>query len=105
MDRAFGVNSSNIGLRLPRLFLEAGMTSPRVTMRQNAFLRGEEKRLWELTLEEARSAIVEHGVATNEELDHLCADLWRIAKDETVLVMLARVTQVWAGEQPSHRVE
>ena len=96
MDQAFGVNSSNIGPRLPRLFLEAGMTSPRVMMRQNAFLRGEEKRLWELTLEEARPAIVEHGVATNEELDHLCAELRRIAENETVLVMLARVTQVWA---------
>lgn len=97
MDRAFGVNSSNIGLRLPRLFLEAGMKSPRVMMRQNAFLRGEEKRLWELTLEEARPAIVEHSVATNEELDHVCAELRGIAENETVLVMLARVTQVWAS--------
>lgn len=96
MDKAFGVNSSDIGPRLPGLFLEAGMTSPRVTMRQNAFLRGEEKRLWELTLEEARPAIVEHGVATNEDLDRVCAELCRIAEDETVLVMLARVTQVWA---------
>jgi SAM-dependent methyltransferase len=97
MDKAFGVNSSDIGPRLPRLFLEAGMTSPRVTMRQNAFLRGEEKRLWELTLEEARPAIVERGVATNEDLDRVCAELYRIAEDETVLVMLARVTQVWAS--------
>jgi len=96
MDRAFGVNS-NIGPGLPRLFLEAGMTSPRVTMRQNAFLCGEEKRLWELTLEEARPAIVERGVATEEDLDRVCADLHRIAEDETVLVMLARVTQVWAS--------
>ncbi len=96
MDKAFGVNSSNIGLRLPRLFLQAGLNSPQVTMWQNAFLRGEEKRLWELTLEEARGAIVEHGVATNEDLDQLCAELRRIAEDETVLVMLARVTQVWA---------
>jgi len=96
MDKAFGVNSSDIGPRLPGLFVEAGMTSPRVTMRQNAFLRGEEKRLWELTLEEARPAIVEHGVATNEDLDRVCAELCRIAEDETVLVMLARVTQVWA---------
>lgn len=96
MDKAFGVNSWYIGSRLPKLFVEAGFAAPQVTIRQNAFLRGEEKRLWELTLEEARPAILEHGVAASEELDEICAELRRIAEDETVLVVVARVTQVCA---------
>lgn len=96
MDKAFGVNSWDIGSRLPNLFVEAGLAAPQVTIRQNAFLRGGEKRLWELTIEEARPAIVEHGVAASEELDKICAELRRIAEDESVLVNAARVTQVCA---------
>lgn len=96
MDKAFGVNSGDIGSRLPKLIAEAGFETPQVRIQQHAFHRGEEKRLWELTLQEARPAIVEHGVAASEELDRICDELRRIAEDESVLVIAARVTQVCA---------
>ena len=96
MDEVFGVNSWDIGSRLGELVAEAGFETPEVRVQQHAFHRGGEKRLWELTLQEARPAIVEHGVAPSEELDRICGELRRIAEDESVLVIVACVTQVCA---------
>lgn len=42
------------------------------------------------------TAIFAAGASTPEELGSICADMQTIAQDETTLVMLARVTQVWA---------
>ena len=65
-------------------------------VKQIAELRGPNKRFWEITLREATQAILAAGAATREELDTICAGLRTVAEDETTLVMLARVTQVWA---------
>lgn len=95
VNRARGLDSY-IGLKLPRLVGEAGFTRPEVMVKQIAELRGPNKRFWEITLREATQAILAAGAATQEELDTICAGLRAIAEDETALVMLARVTQVWA---------
>jgi len=84
------------GLELPRLFREAGFAAPEVRMSQPVFLRGPCKLLWEMTLREAAPSIVASGVSTEQELQSICAELRRIAADDTVLVGIARVTQVWA---------
>ena len=65
-------------------------------VKQIAELRGPSKRFWEITLREAAPAILATGVVTQEELDSVCVEIRSIAEDETTLVMLARVTQVWA---------
>ena len=99
MDTVFGVDS-NIGLKLPRLFQEVGFIDPQVTIQEIIRLHGEEKRFWEITLQEARPAILQHGVAAAEELDEVCAEMRRIAEDKTTLVVvLARITQVWARKE------
>jgi ubiquinone/menaquinone biosynthesis C-methylase UbiE len=95
VNRSHGLDSS-IGLKLPRLFQEAGFARPQVTVNQIAALRGDEKRFWELTLREAAPAILAAHASTAEELDAICEQMRMIAEDESVLVMLARVTQVWA---------
>lgn len=95
VNRARGLDSY-IGLKLPRLVGEAGFTRPEVMVKQIAELRGPNKRFWEITLREATQAILAAGAATQEELDTICAGLRTVAEDETTLVMLARVTQVWA---------
>jgi len=102
VNRARGLDS-HIGLKLPRLFGEAGFTRPEVMVKQIAELRGPNKRFWEITLREATQAILAAGAATQEELDTICAGLRTVADDETTLVMLARVTQVWArlGSMPN----
>lgn len=74
---------------------EAGLATPEVMVKQIALLRGEAKRFWEITLREAAPAVFAVGASTPEELESIRAEIQTIAKDETTLVMLARVTQVW----------
>jgi len=95
VNRSHGLDSY-IGLKLPRLFHEAGFSQPEVKVNQIAVLRGEEKRFWELTLREAAPAILAAHASTSEELDAICAEMRKIAEDESILLILARVTQVWA---------
>ena len=87
---------SYIGLKLPRLFRDVGFSEPEVRVNQIAVLRGEEKRFWEVTLREAAAAILAAHACTSEELDAICEEMRQIAQDERILLMLARVTQVWA---------
>ncbi len=95
VNRSHGLDSY-IGLRLPRLFRKVGFSQPEAKVNQIALLRGEEKRFWELTLREAAPAIFAAHASTSEELDAICEEMRKIAQDESILLMLARVTQVWA---------
>ena len=95
VNRSYGLDS-HIGLKLPRLFREVGFSQPEAKVNQIAILRGEEKRLWELTLREAAPEILALHASTSEELDAICEEMRRIGQDESILLMLARVTQVWA---------
>lgn len=90
-----------IGLKLPSLFRAAGFSRLEIKMCQLAYLRGEEKRFWELTLREATPAILAAGASTPAELETICHEICKIAEDESTLVMLARVTQVWAKQPGS----
>lgn len=95
VNRAHGLNS-NVGLELPRLAREAGFQNPDVRVKQIASLRGRSKRFWEITLREAAPAILAAGACSAEELESICGEMRKIANDDSVLLMLARVTQVWA---------
>jgi SAM-dependent methyltransferase len=90
-----GEIDSDIGAKLHTLFVEAGCADPEVAVHQPAFLRGEPKKFWSITLREAESAIASQGIACADEIDSLCTDLERIAQDDSVLVLVARVYQVW----------
>jgi ubiquinone/menaquinone biosynthesis C-methylase UbiE len=94
MNRSSGLDSF-VGLKLPRLFRDAGFAQPEVEVSQIARLYGEEKRFWEMTLREAAPAILAARASTSEELDSICEEMRKIAEDESILLMLARVTQVW----------
>ena len=86
---------SEIGLKLHRLFREAGFRSPNILLKQIATLRGPAKQFWEMTLREATPAIIQAGAASAEELEAICAEMRAIARDETTLVVLPRISQVW----------
>jgi hypothetical protein len=73
-----------------------GFSQLETKVNQTAVLRGEEKRFWEWTLREATPAILAANASTPEELDAICEEMRKIAEDESILLMLARVTQVWA---------
>jgi 2-polyprenyl-3-methyl-5-hydroxy-6-metoxy-1,4-benzoquinol methylase len=94
VDLQRGVDS-DIGAKLHTLFIEAGCKEPEIAVYQPAFLRGEPKEFWKITLREAQSTMVDRGIATTEEINSLCNDLERIAQDDSILLLVARVYQVW----------
>ncbi|HXY11774.1 MAG TPA: hypothetical protein VEI52_28320 [Terriglobales bacterium] len=83
-------------LSYPDYFVKWGCNQLEAEVNQIVLLRGVEKRFWELTLREAATAILAADASTLEELDAICEEMRKIAEDESVLLMLARVTQVWA---------
>jgi SAM-dependent methyltransferase len=84
------------GAKLPRLFLDAGLPKPEVSLIHPIYLRGEGKRLWEYTLLEGAPYMIEKGLCTRAELDKLAADLAAVAVDETIAVAQGSMPVVWA---------
>jgi ubiquinone/menaquinone biosynthesis C-methylase UbiE len=93
--RILGVDY-NYGLRLPVAAKEAGFSEVEVRLNQPAYLRGEEKRLWEHTFAEVAPAIARAGVASKAELDRLLAEMRACADDENVLIAQASLPGVIA---------
>jgi SAM-dependent methyltransferase len=85
-----------LGFKLPRMFLEAGLPKPEVAVIHPIYLRGEAKRLWEYTLLEGSSYMVEKGICTQAELDALAVDLAAVATDETIAVAQGSMPVIWA---------
>jgi hypothetical protein len=67
-----------------------------VTFNHPVRMRGEEKRLLELSVAEAAPALVEAGLITADEQEHTFVEMQRLAADETVLAVMPRLAQVWA---------
>jgi hypothetical protein len=85
-----------LGIRLHRLFRQAGLNRPQVRFDQPVYATGEGKRFWEYTVLEAGPAIIEAGLATAVELERLAQELAAVAQDETIMVAQARKVQLWA---------
>ena len=94
VDRQRGIDS-DIGAKLHTLFAEVGYKDPKIVVSEPAFLRGEAKKFWAITLREAESAIVAGRIEGSDRIDSICSDLEQIAKDDSVLVLNGRVFQVW----------
>jgi|SRR5262245_16042192 len=92
---AWGVDYT-LGHRLLQMVLDADFAEPEITYNQPVIARGENKRLLELSLAEARPSLVEAGLITSEELDQTLVEMQRIVEDETVLAVMPRMSQVWA---------
>jgi ubiquinone/menaquinone biosynthesis C-methylase UbiE len=95
LGRAIGVDYDH-GLKLPTRMLEAGFESPEVSFDMPVYLRGAEKRLWELTFAEAGPAIVRAGVASAQEVEELVTQMKREAEDETTMMVPYPLLGAWA---------
>jgi SAM-dependent methyltransferase len=85
-----------LGLKLPRMFLDAGLSGPETSFVHPIYQRGERKRLWEYSFLEAGAYTVENGLCTQAELDALAVDLAAVAADETIAVAQAVMPVTWA---------
>jgi ubiquinone/menaquinone biosynthesis C-methylase UbiE len=84
------------GLKLPTRMLEAGFRKPEVSFDMPVYMRGPEKRLWELTFAEAGPAIVRAGVASAKEVNELAAQMKMEAEDDTTLMVPYPLLGAWA---------
>lgn len=85
----------DLGRRLPALVRGLGLTSVQVAIWQPAFFSGEGKRFYEHTARETMPRIVASGAATLEEIEARIAAMRRVNDDESILVTMPRIWQVW----------
>jgi SAM-dependent methyltransferase len=85
-----------LGRRLFHMVQAAGFPAPEVTFNQPVMVRGEKKRLLELSVAEAGQAFIDAGLITAEELERTLAEMHRLSADGTVLAVMPRMAQVWA---------
>jgi ubiquinone/menaquinone biosynthesis C-methylase UbiE len=85
-----------IGNQVYRMFLNLGYKEPMVNNVQPVFARGEAKKLPAWTLEECADLLIEKGLSTPEEISEILKEMHQLAKDDTILFGMARMTQVWA---------
>ena len=85
-----------LGASLHRLFHEVGFAHPEVDANFALALRGEHKRLLGMTFAEFAPELVSEGLASQEEVDQVTADLIKLADDETTLFGFPLLAQVWA---------
>jgi hypothetical protein len=63
------------------------------------FHSGEGKRLAPVTMEHIRESVVAAGFADDKEIDSVVAELNEFAADETTIVSLPRIFQVWGKRE------
>jgi SAM-dependent methyltransferase len=85
-----------LGRRLFQMVVAAGFPAPEARFNQPVVVRGENKRLLELSVAEAGAAFVSAGLITADELERKLAEMRRLAEDGSVLAVMPRMTQVWA---------
>jgi ubiquinone/menaquinone biosynthesis C-methylase UbiE len=89
----------NIGPRLLRLFLEAGLDDVQLEVVQPTFRSGVGKRIAAITLEHIQAAVVQEGLASAQEVQSIVADLDRFAADTRTILSLPRIFQVWGRKK------
>jgi ubiquinone/menaquinone biosynthesis C-methylase UbiE len=87
---------AQLGLKLPRIFLQAGLVEPETRFIHPVYLRGEQKRLWEYSFFEASPHLIRSALTCEAELKQLSADLAAVAADETIGVAQSRMPVTWA---------
>jgi precorrin-6B methylase 2 len=84
-----------LGRRLPRLMVEAGLKEVGWNVFQPVHAAGPYKQMAFVTMERIRPAVLDHGLATAQEIDEMLATMRRFAEDPTTLVSLPRIVQTW----------
>lgn len=88
-----------IGPRLFVLAADAGIKDLHMNVLVPTYHAGEGKQLAPLTLEHIRESVVAAGLATDAEVDGLIAELNAFIADETTIVSLPRIFQVWGRRE------
>jgi SAM-dependent methyltransferase len=85
-----------LGAKLPKLLSAAGLVQPEMAFIHPVYLRGDKKRLWELTFGESSARTLEKKLIGMKELERLMQEVLVVAGDERVAVAQARMPVCWA---------
>lgn len=85
-----------IGMKVPVMFRNAGLSQPELALIHPVYLRGEGKRLWEYTLLETRPVMLQYGLSSAEEFDALAKALAAVASVDTCAVAQTPLVACWA---------
>ena len=83
-----------IGPRLPGLLKQVGCKNVEVEVVTPTFYRGENKLVAAITMEHIREAVVNAGLATDQEIDDIVDELTILAERPDSIISLARIFQV-----------
>jgi hypothetical protein len=93
----------NIGPRLPGLLREAGFEDVRMKLVHHAALEGGIKLLTCVTLENIAEAVLDDGLATEEELRETIKELYAFARDPHTVLGGPRIFQAWSSSGAESR--
>ena len=83
-----------IGAKLPGMLCHAGFKSIDVNIVQPTFMAGEGKLLAQITMEKISRAVLKGGLASEEEIDKIVAQLQEFAQNPESIISLPRIFQV-----------
>lgn len=86
---------SNIGPRLLGMFLDAGLIDVELEVIQPTYREGSGKKIASVTMEHIRGSLVAAGLASDEEIDAIVAEINSFADDPQTILSLPRIFQVW----------
>jgi 2-polyprenyl-3-methyl-5-hydroxy-6-metoxy-1,4-benzoquinol methylase len=85
-----------LGTSLYQLFLKLGFDQPEVSVNMPVSLRGESKRLIDLTFAQFAPALVKEALATEAEVADLTLAIQQFTDDPTALLGMPMMGQAWA---------
>ena len=86
---------ANIGPRLARFLIDAGLADVQIHIVQPAGMAGDVKLIVALTMESIADSVIAEGLASKSEFEALVDRLYSLADDTETLVSLPRIIQVW----------
>jgi hypothetical protein len=84
-----------MGLKLPQMLMEAGLTIGGIGVGHPCDVDGDAKLLNALTMENITNAVIDEGLATDNEVSELLIELDRCACDGWTFASVTRIIQVW----------
>jgi len=85
----------NIGPRLLGMFIDAELADVDLEVIQPTYRQGPGKQIAAVTMEHIREAVVGAGLAGNEEINAVVAELVSFASDPRTMMSFPRIFQVW----------
>lgn len=91
---------ATIGLKLPQLLRQAGLSEVGLQVVQPAFITGQVKHVHAVTLTSISESLVAEGMVSAQDARTLHAEMTRYTDDETTIVTWPRIVQAW-GRLPA----